>query len=144
MPIPVFNPLQNQSITSAMVNLTYGSTSVATQETSTSTTYTDLATAGPATTISPGVIQDHLILIVSIGSNAAGDRHYHSVAIAAAAAADADAGQGSWNNATVGDGVHSSHALAAAAASGAVHTSKYRTPSNTGRWQNRRVTAVAI
>ncbi len=50
---------------------------VATSETTTSTTYTDLATSGPAVTITPGRTTDQWISVSYVGGNTtAGDSYY--------------------------------------------------------------------
>ena len=141
MPIPVFNPLQNQQITSAMVNLTAQTADVATQETTTSTSYTDLATGGPAVTLSPGVTQDQRLDVAgSIANGSAAAYSYMSIAIAAAAAADGDSARHAITTLLVS----SRGTLATAVASGGVHTAKYRVTANTGTYAERRSMGMAI
>jgi len=137
--------IANQSVLSRMVALTSSSADVATAETTTSTSYTNLATSGPANTLTSGVTQNHLIHYNSAGfTTASGNVELrHSVAIAGATALDADSNQvntGANNEATSGG----HHALAAAQASGAVHTSKYKVASGTCGWRTRRQSAVAL
>lgn len=137
--------ITDQSLTSRMVALTGATADVATQETSTSTTYANLATTGPAVSPASGVTQNQLIIHTAQGGNSSGNRHYSSVAIAGASAVDADSGQGSWNTGSVGDGTHGSPIFVTAQASGATHTMKYRSDtSGTGRWARRRILAVPL
>lgn len=119
---------------------TSSSQDVTTSETTTSTSYTDLTTSGPAVTLTPGSAVDHLIHIQSGLSNNSGNTTYASVAIAGAAAADVD---GHHQTGTPGD-KHSSSVLAADAASGATHTMKYRVSGTTGTYINRRIIAVSM
>ena len=116
--------------------------SIATSETTTSTTYTDLATSGPAVTITPGRATDQLILLAGRVSNSAADRVFMSVAIAGAGAADADAVQASGAAGTTVQAT--SHALASAVADGATHTAKYKMSSGTGTFVDRRISALTV
>ena len=143
MPVPVFNPLQNQAITSAMVNLTVVNGNVTTLETTTSTSYTDLATAGPANTVSSGVPQDHLLLVgASEWNSIAGANVFASPAVGGAGAADTDGAFSDGGSAAIVSVLRQTHA--AAQATGAVHTMKYKTGANTGNFQDRRITTLAV
>lgn len=125
--------------------ITSGTQDVTTAETTTSTTYTDLATAGPAVTLSPGRATDQVIefqatqyITSGIGSPAA------SVAIAGAAAADVDAALGPNNSVSLGLKV-GSKVLALAVANAATHTLKYKVVTGgTGSFANRRIIAYTI
>lgn len=131
--------ISDQSVTSRMVDLTVATATVDTSETTTSTTYTDLTTAGPAITLSPGVTQDHL-LIISAGLTAGTANAWASVAIAGAAAADTD---GAMNRATSRT-MCAKQILATAQSSGATHTMKYKSEGGTATIQNRRIVGVAL
>lgn len=110
-------------------------------QTTTSTSYTDLATTGPAVTLSPGITKAHLLLYKAEMYNDAGDFTYASPSIAGAAAVDVDS---AWVAATA----YSSKmmtTLAASQASGATHTIKYKNgASGTGYFRNRRIVGVVI
>lgn len=112
---------------------------VTTSETTTSTSFTDLATSGPAVTLSPGATVDHLILIRARLSSTS-DAAFASVAIAGAAAADVDAIV-HQSTALLQAG---SHVYAADVASGSTHTMKYRVGGGTGTFLNRRISAVPM
>ena len=128
-------------------SLTSSQASVNTEETTTSTTYVDLTTSGPAVTISPGDTKDHLILIrCGINNGGAGPQQsLASVSIAGASAADGDAARldqrGTPND--IG-GTFFSVALALATASGSTHTMKYRVTAGTGEFMDRRIVAIAL
>lgn len=120
---------------------TVGQASVTTGETTTSTTYTDLATAGPAVTLSPGSARNHLIWFHAwAGINAAPGQAFMSVAIAGAAASDNDAAL------TLDVLKHSvsNSIYAAGVADGAPHTAKYRVSQGIGTWEYRRIVASTI
>ena len=144
MPIPVFNPLQNQQITSAMVNLTHSTADVGTGETTTSTSYTDLATSGPAITLSPGVTQDHWISFSAWLSRSATASNSNMSISVAGAAADTGGILRDDNDAVGQPHTAERSRLATTQASGATHTTKYLTGAGTGQWQDRRVLGMAI
>ena len=105
---------------------------VTTEETTTSTTYTDLATSGPAVTLTPGATSTQLIIVSSNMYNSGiGGRSFMSVAIAGAGASDTDA-------AYVQEPVANSFEIAtrmtraSGVADGATHTAKYRVSAGTG------------
>ena len=135
--------IADQTVTSRMVDLTAQTAAVATSETTTSTSYTDLATAGPAVTLSPGVTQDHFLTLSSLLSNNTLDTAaIASVAIAGAAAVDADAAFREGNaNARV---LSAKSVLAVAQTSGATHTMKFRAGGGTMAAQLRRIIGVAL
>ena len=144
MPVPVFNPLQNQSITSAMVNLTQATADVATSETTTSTTYADLATSGPSVSPASGVTQDMLLQLMTNGShNTTNSRTRVSFNVNAAGASDNDA---SLNSHGVGNNMqHNAHMLVASYGSGNATKLQYKVvDAGTGTFVLRRVTAVAV
>lgn len=126
----------DQSILSSMVALTKSSVDVDTQQTTTSTSYVDLATVGPAITLTPGVTQTHYLIVGSeLWHTTSNANTYHSVSVAGAAAADQDA---AYTFGTIG--LKSLRAVVASAvASGSTHTSKYRVVSGTGNYTLRRL-----
>lgn len=131
----------DQSITSRKLNLDHASAQVAARETTTSTTYTDLATAGPSVTVSPGVTQDYLILLQAIGGQSgASGRTFMSVSVGGAAASDGDAAQ----SGVLADESICGVTIATNVPSGTTFTAKYRVASGTGVWEQRRLCAIAI
>ena len=124
--------------------VTRATADVTTTETTTSTSYTDLATSGPAVTITPGRSTDQFIAINAYGRcTTDGNTAHMSVAIAGAGAADVDSlgviGTSGGGFAKVG-----AHALPTGVANGATHTAKYRTTAGTGSFANRRVSAFTL
>lgn len=116
---------------------------VTTSETTTSTSYTDLATSGPAVTLTPGRATDQVILFGGrLSNNTTFNTTFMSVAIAGAGASDADA---LVQDATANHNTRaSSHILATSVASGSTHTAKYRVSGNTGTFLNRRISAYTL
>lgn len=123
-------------------NPTRSTEDVTTSETTTSTSYTDLATVGPDPTLSPGRATDQIILFgARLGNNNAATYSLMSVAIAGAAAADVDAIESiSGNN----NQKQSGHILPTSVADASTHTAKYRVTGNTGAYSNRRVSAFTL
>lgn len=131
------------AVTSRKVNLTVGTADVATSQTTTSTSYTDLATVGPAVTLSPGITQEHLIHISArMQNDTDGARTHISVAIAGAAAVDADGAE--FTTVTNQPGTYGRSILASAVASGSTHTMKYKVASGIGTYFHRRIIGMAI
>lgn len=124
--------------------ITRATADVTTSETTTSTSYTDLATVGPAITLTPGQATDQMIVFSANGAVAANLRQMSvSVAIAGAAASDVDALVMTSGN-VVYQVRASAHVLAAAVANGATHTLKYKVAADTATFQNRRVSAFTL
>lgn len=117
---------------------------VTTSQTTTSTSYTDLATSGPAVTLSPGATQTHLLLASAQTSNTnTGVTNFFSVAVNGAAAADVDGGAVDSGTANIGARV-TRPILAAAQPNGATHTMKYRTTGGTAAFASRRLVGTAL
>ena len=115
---------------------------VATSETTTSTTYTDLATSGPAVTITPGRATDQLILMrAHFGNNNAATASFMSVAVAGVTAVDANSIATILGN---NDQAQSGHLMPLAVVDGCTHTAKYRVSGNTGTFVSRRISAFTL
>ena len=131
---------------SANLGVTRSTQNVATGETTTSVTYTDLATSGPAVTITPtnAVATDQIILYsATMDTSSAGNRSFMSPAIAGAAASDIDA-QINTSGGASQPYRNSAHALPTAVASGSTHTAKYRVTAGTGTFADRRISAFTL
>lgn len=126
--------------THSAVALTSGTQDVTTSESTSSTSYTDLATSGPAVTLSPGATLSHLITVSALMNNGSGNS-YMSVAIAGASAQDVDA---AYHVQASNGSVQERSTLAASVASGSTHTAKYRASAGTAQFVNRRLIAVAL
>lgn len=131
---------------SRKLNLTIQTTTVATSEFTTSTSYTDLATTGPAVTITTGIVQEHMLYPETWErQNLIGGGNYvlMSIAIAGAAAVDGHGPhhEGLSAEARLGAGWGK---LAASQSSGATHTAKYRVTGQEGVFENRKLTGVAL
>ena len=129
---------------------TSGTASVATLEATTSTSYTNLATTGPAVTLSPGRTTDQVILFeVMATNNTLGAATLASVAIAGATATNGDALQLRQEVASDIETMFG-HILAASVADGSTHTVKYRVNTGTGTYgqdvatKGRRITAYTL
>lgn len=119
-----------------------GTTDVTADESTTSSSYTDLTTAGPAVTLTPGETMEHLIMVQAyMQTSVAGTTlAYMSPSIAGGAAADVNAALTSEvNRLTL-----SRTLINASVASGSTHTAKYRAFSGTAQFSNRRLLAIAL
>lgn len=132
--------IPDQLVTSRMADLTISEATVLTNETTTSTSYVDLTTVGPAVTLTPGVVQDHLLIYTVACFTSSGGAN-SSISIAGAAASDNDLTQ---NNVVNQRMTGTSLKLATAQASGATHTAKYRVSGGTGAFNQRRVVGIAL
>lgn len=135
--------IPDQSLTSRQIALIKSQVDIITDESTTSTSYANLTTIGPAITLSPGVTQTHLLTVASwIYVTNAGNAAYASVAIAGATASDADAAVAQWLIAS--SGKVANPIVAATQPSGSTHTMKYRATAFTADFLIRRLTGVAI
>ena len=113
---------------------------VVTQETTTSTSYVDLATAGPSVTLSPGSTQNHLIWIKCEMSTSAAGPCDVNVSIAGGAAVD---GEGAKAVSAASLIPAAQVYYAAAVVNGSTHTMKYKNDAgNTSTYRNRRIVAT--
>lgn len=112
------------------------------QQTTSSTAFTDLSTAGPAVTLTPGSTQNYLIWVACSSKTSAADQYgaFMGVAIAGATATNANAGV------SYTEDLESNcwPVLATSVADGATHTAKYRVEnaSATGSYIFRRILAT--
>ena len=117
---------------------------VTTSETTTSTSYTDLSTVGPAVTLTPGRTTDQMIVVSADGfTNSANNTAHASVAIAGAAASDVNAWSVSAGSVSAGNR-GSAATLSTSVANGSTHTMKYRVTAGTGTFGNRRISAFTL
>lgn len=136
----------SQSSGSAGLTITSSTQDVTTSETTTSTSYTNLATTGPAVTLSPGGSTTQIIGYSSaMKYNGGGDLAMISPSIAGAAASDVDA-QAISSEPTAGTSERGGNSLlASGVGNGSTHTLKYKSKGgNTATFSNRRIYAFTI
>ena len=138
-----YNVIGNQSILSRMVALTKATSDVTTNQTTTSTSYTNLATTGPSITLTPGVTQDYILAGKSyVYSNTGGNNVFAGISVAGATPLDKYAVTvTSPNNVSI-----EAATATIVASSHANNTSdllQYRVVSGTGAYQNRVITGWA-
>ena len=131
---------------SAWVCLTPISSGVTAQESTTSTTFTDLATAGPSVTVATGTTA--LITITSEMFSPGGQASMASVAVSGAstiAAIDANRIRASEQS-TLAVGIASSRSfiLSGLTAGNNTFTMKYKVTSGTGQFLNRTIVVTGI
>jgi len=125
-----------QTVTSRMVDLTHDRAQVTTAETTTSTSYADLATVGPAITLSPGVTQDRWLGIYGRMHNSTNTSYsLMGVSIGGAAVGVVDL----CFNTTTTEIAQSVTTRTTGATSGSTDTNKYRVSANTGTFSNRSI-----
>lgn len=125
------------------VNVTPKSASVATQEATSSTSYVDLTTPGPAVTVLTGTSALITIATSAFLTSATVPAHM-SVAVSGAtslAAADAQSAEQSSQN---GFSVSRTYLLTGLTAGSNTFTAKYRVGSNTGNWYKRGLTVQGM
>jgi len=138
------NIIGNQSVLSRMVALTGSNQQVSTTETTTSTTYTNLTTSGPAITLTTGATQARdLHYNARIFTNSAGSEVVMAPSLSGNAASDSQA------TLTGGDVTNRENCFAAAhyrsgVSSGDTDTLKYRVTANTGSYQDRTIRGIAL
>lgn len=126
-------------------NIASGTAAVATNQTTTSTSYTDLATAGPAVTLTTGT---KALVVVSCGLyNSAANSTYMGFAVSGAttiAAADASAIEIGGSNGTVFVAASRALMLTTLTAGSNVFTAKYRVSGGTGNFYNRAIVVIDL
>jgi hypothetical protein len=138
----------NDSFSAVDIAQILKSARVDTSQTSTSTSYADLATVGPAVTVTSGT---SALVIVGARMSVAGTSStgYMSFAISGAttvAASDTFSMNESSGSGTFLDGVGQSYAsvITGLNAGSNVFTAKYRVTGNTGTWLNRQIIVVPL
>jgi hypothetical protein len=121
-------------------NPTTGDGEVTTAQTSTSATYTDLATAGPSCTVTTGT-KALVILTADFNTNTVNSRNYMSYAVSGATTISASDNFAisclPWriNEDMTQTMIH----VVTLTAGSNTFTAKYRVSANTGKWTNRRI-----
>ena len=134
----------DQSISSRKVDLTVSQAEITTaSQTTTSTSFTDLATVGPSITLSPGITQDHLLTLSA--RNNGTTNNYVATGVSIAGATTNSENTNTGNAAGTGlDTIRTRQVLATAQTTGATHTLKYSTSAGTGIFNSRRLIGVCI
>lgn len=122
---------------------TSATATVATSQTTTSTSYTDLATAGPAVTVTTGT---KALAFVTCELNPATSQYcYMSIAVTSAttlAASDAWASYTAVSSGGVYSRQASAHLFTGLTAGSNIFTAKYRTAASTGGFLNREIVVI--
>lgn len=119
------------------------SATVATSQTSSSTTFTDLSTAGPAVTVNTGT--SALVTVTASLSCSVADGVYMGVAVSGASTIAADATKSLGWIGTTQPTISASFMLTGLTPGSNTFTAKYRTAfSGTGTWANRSITVVPL
>ena len=127
-------------VPNASGSLTSSTASVLTQQTTTSTSYTDLATAGPAVTVTTGT--KALVMINAEIYGGAGFAQYMSFAVSGATTVAASDNFSIGNSGTNQIGTGTTFLVTGLTAGSNVFTVKYRVTAGTGVYQYRRITVV--
>jgi len=120
------------------------STTIATEESTSSTSYTDLTTAGPAVTLTTGT--KALIIVTAQQFNSTTNQQFASYAVSGAttiAASDARAAR-SQNSSYNENRWSSVSRLTTLTAGSNTFTMKYRTSAGTGYWSNREIIVIDL
>lgn len=119
---------------------------IATIQTTTSTTYTDLTTVGPTQTVTTGT-SAFVIIRSGLSNSASGNDCFVSVDVSGAstvAASDAWAIQFRSTSATNGLGAAVTHLFTGLTAGSNTFTCKFRVSAGTGSFQNRTLTVIGL
>ena len=124
------------------------SATVATSQSTTSTTYTDLATSGPAVTITTGT-KALVIMTARVIMNTAGDTGFFAYAVSGAttiAVTDDTGGrfQTDYPNGYAGAQFSSASRLTTLTAGSNTFTMKYKTSAGTASFQNRQIIVIDL
>lgn len=119
---------------------------VATTQTSTSTSYTDLATTGPDVTLTTGV-RAIVSVISGMSNNTSGQNVYMSYAVSGATTTAATDDRSAFLTAAAANqGLRATGTYMETALTGGSNTftCKYRVTGNTGSWGNRQIIAIGL
>ena len=130
----------------ATTNITNDTATVATQQTTTSTNYTDLATSGPAVTVTTGT---KVLVIISAGEirnqNSSGECDMSFAVSGATTVAAADATSVGITSAASNETFRPTGAFIITVTAGSnTFTAKYRVGGGTGVFANRRISVVNL
>ena len=130
----------------ATTNITNDTATVATQQTTTSTSYTDLATSGPAVTVTTGT---KVLVIISAGEirnqNSSGECDMSFAVSGATTVAAADATSVGITSAASNETFRPTGAFIITVTAGSnTFTAKYRVGGGTGVFANRRISVVNL
>lgn len=119
---------------------------IATQQTGTGVSYTDLATVGPAVTLTTGANAIVAITAEMQNSNAGGyTQMAYAVSGATTIAATDATGIDLLQQATIGVDSRSGVFIQTGLTAGSnTFTAKYKVSANTGTWQNRNITVIPL
>lgn len=119
---------------------------VATNQTTTSTSFTDLATTGPAVTLTTGT-RALVFITAGVDNTSAGANSLAAAAVTGAttdAAADARAALHESAIANAGERATSLHMFTGLTAGSNTFTMRYRVTAGTGSWENRQIVVIAL
>jgi len=130
----------------ATTNITNDTATVATQQTTTSVTYTDLATSGPAVTVTTGT---KVLVIISAGEmrnqNSSGECDMSFAVSGATTTAAADATSVGITSAASNETFRPTGAFVITVTAGSnTFTAKYRVGGGTGVFANRRISVINL
>jgi len=130
----------------ATTNITNDTATVATQQTTTSVTYTDLATSGPAVTVTTGT---KVLVIISAGEmrnqNSSGECDMSFAVSGATTIAAADATSVGITSAASNETFRPTGAFVITVTAGSnTFTAKYRVGGGTGIFANRRISVINL
>jgi len=130
------------------ISSTAATNSVATAQTTTSTTYADLATTGPAVTITTGAIALVFLTVRKMNNNTGSQETFMSFAVSGAStvsAADTSSINLVTSTGSLPQGGFSGAFLVTGLTAGSnTFTAKYRVDGGTGSFQNRTITVVPL
>lgn len=132
--------------TNAIAERAISGATTATAEGTTSTSYTDLATAGPAVTVTTGT-QALIFMQAALENNTAGSIAHFSYAVTGASAAGAaDSTGGFYESPSANDRARFGvmHLRTGLTAGSNVFTMKYRASANTATFRDRHIAVIAL
>jgi hypothetical protein len=134
--------IPDQLVASRMIAADSTQATVATSQTTTSTSYTDLATAGPQVTITSGVTQVHISVVSAFLTNSAGTNA--TIMAPSIGGNEAVDGVGCIDCRAVTIIRASALTRTSGVTSPCVHKARYKVGGGTGTWVNRDILAWAM
>lgn len=126
----------------AIAARTPGVATIATSQTTTSTTYADLATVGPSVTITTGT--QALVWFGALISNSGANSSRMSVAVSSASTVAASDAWAAVNVGTSANRIFSAHMFTGLTAGSNIFTAKYDVSAGTGTYVNRELFVIPL
>jgi hypothetical protein len=136
--------LVNAAVTPDKLSTGATTTSVATSESTATTSFTDLTTAGPARTVTIGANGIALVIVSSHSFNTTASDTFHGFAVSGATTIAANDTNSKITSLTTGNTASGAFLVTGLTPGSTTFTSKYRVAAGTGSWLRRQIAVIPL